>query len=255
MPPNLIECLPFNHVAAAAERARRLIEIPEGVLPLIANVRRAIRPGEQERGVKPGTSAASGGHLEPQLCAQWAGDELTLSITRVTGVTAAEFADDRTRPDPGPSAGESRGLRLTVEQTQIRQAGAPVAAGALERERIRIAPLPAHPGEQRIAAGQLVIHSHVRAIAIALLRNDLAVGSVAAGGKIRLVREWIEEVDDASRRGVDAIGRDAVARELHTGDRGLARRSYSPRNSPLRIAAVGTMAWAPPPSDFSLLPS
>ena len=64
-----------------------------------------------------------------------------------------------------------------------------------------------------------MIHSHVRAIATPLLRQDLAKRAVAARGKVRLVREGIEEVEDAPCRGVNAVGRDAVARELDTGDR------------------------------------
>ena len=115
--------------------------------------------------------------------------------------------------------GERDGLRLAVEETEIRQPGAAVAAGALERERVRIAPLPADAREERVATGQLVIHPPVGAIALAAQRQDLPVRAVAAGGKVRLVRQWIEEVEDAPRRGVDPVGRDAVARELHAGQR------------------------------------
>ena len=161
---------------------------------------------------KPGASAASGGtRAVPQRPARRRNG---FSIARVPAVAGAEFAHHRPRPDPGPPAGERRGFRLTVEETEIRQAGSAVAAGALEGEGVGVAPLPADAREQRIAAGQLVIHAQVGAVAIAFLREDLPIRAVAAGGQVRLVREWIEELEDATGRGVDALGWDAVAREL-----------------------------------------
>ena len=174
---------------------------------------------ENRKDGKPGTSAASGGTSSPSCDARVAGDEMAASIARVRAVAAAEFVDQRAGPDPGPAAGERDGLRLTIEETEIRQPGAAVAAGALERERVGIAPLPAEAREDRIATGQLVIHAHVGAIALAVQREDLAKRAVAAGRKVRLVRKRIEEVEDAPRRGIDPVGRDAVARELDAGQR------------------------------------
>ena len=50
------------------------------------------------------------------------------------------------------------------------------------------------------------------------------------------------------------VGRNAVARKLHAGNRSRTTKAFAEK-SPLRMAAVGTIACAPPPSDFSLLPS
>ena len=121
---------------AAAEREGRLIEIAERVLPLVANVGRPVRAGKQERR-EAGDLGGQRRHLEPQLSAQVAGDEMAASIARVRAVAAAEFVDERAGPDPGPSGGERGRLRLAVEQAEIRQPGAAVAARALEREGVR----------------------------------------------------------------------------------------------------------------------
>ena len=123
---------------------------------------------------KPGAAAASGGTSMPSVLRDVPGDEVALPVARVGAVAAAELVDHRARPDARPADGERRGLRLAIEQAEVGQPGAAVAAGALERERVGIARLPAEAREQRVAAGQLVIDAHVGAVAVAVERQDLA---------------------------------------------------------------------------------
>ena len=106
-----------------------------------------------------------------------------------------------------------------VEQAQVCQPGAAIPPGAFERECVRGSVLPARADEDRVLLRELVVDATVSAFAAAIERKNLAVGAESAVRSGGLVRQRIEEVDDAARRRIDAVRRNAVTGERCTGHR------------------------------------
>src|SRR5437667_403882 len=136
----------------------------------------------------------------------------------VEAVAGPKLIDDRIRPDARPAVGPGDGLRFAIQPAKVDESGAAVAARGLERERVRIPPLPAHAREERIAAGQLVVDADVGPITVPLERYDFPEGAIAIR-KRRLIRKRVEELQNLLGRRIDAIRRDAVTRKRRAGPR------------------------------------
>ena len=204
---------------------------------------------------KPGTVDGQRRHLDPELRAEVARDEPAAPVARVLAVAGPELVDQRAGPDPRPPARERDGSGLPIEQAQVRQPRAAVPAGALERERIRVAPLPAEAGEDRVVRRQLVIDPAVGAVA-------RAVRAAGSGGRRRSRPRRCSTGWAADRRNRGCSvppGRSAPpgcgCPETARRSAGRARTNGFAEKSPPRIAAVGTMACEPPPSSLRWLPS
>ena len=166
---------------------------------------------------KPGAFTASAGTSMPSCRPDVARDERAPAIAIVDAEAAAELVDDTAGKDSRPPGRQSRRRRRAIEQPQVGQPGAAIPAGAFERECVRGSILPARADEDRVLLRQLVVDATVSAFAAAIERKDLAVGAesaIRAGG---LIRQRIEEVDDAARRRIDALRRNAVTGERCTG--------------------------------------
>src|SRR5205823_1550118 len=141
-------------------------------LLLVADVRRTVRAGEKKLR-EPGRLLRQGRDIDAELAADFACDESAASMPIVEAVAAAKLVDDRVRPHARPAVGPGDGLRFAIQPAKVDQSGATVAASRLERERVRIPPLPTHAREQRVAAGELMVDADVGAITLPLERHNL----------------------------------------------------------------------------------
>src|SRR5437879_4332624 len=139
-----------------AHGKRRLTKIAERVLPLIADIGRAVRAREQELR-EAWRLLRQAGDLDPELAADITRDKRAPSVPIVQAVAGAEFVDDGVRPDARPAVRPGEGLGFAVQRAEIHETRAAVTAGRLERERVGVALLPAHARGERVARGQLLV--------------------------------------------------------------------------------------------------
>src|SRR5690606_1828718 len=89
-------------------------------------------------------------HLDAERSAHLAGDVPAPAVADVGAVARPELVDDRPREDARPAGRHRDRLRLAIEDAEVGQARAAVAAGALEGEGVGIAALPADAREDGV---------------------------------------------------------------------------------------------------------
>ena len=114
MPPNLMRVRARSHVVLLLSENDDWSKIPEGVLPLVADVDGRFGAGELELR-KARRRRGERRDVDAELRTEVSGDEPALPIARVDAVAAAEFVDHRARPDPRP-AGRQRRRRLDCDR-------------------------------------------------------------------------------------------------------------------------------------------